>query len=889
MAPRTPASPTTQRAPDDEATPEPATVERGDAGAPRSRRAGWNGLVGRAALVGVGAAVALAATLAQDGGEASDRRAALAEVLARRGLVTDADSVVFVDGPSGLVGSAATRARAVVRARPRPGDDGEEQPTDIYLVRTRLSPAGSLLDVGGVYNLSNTSGAEESLPVVQGELVAFASRSEIEGAPSMLSLLDLAGAARPEGWGKLERLQGALTRLQETGRLAGVARRLFVVESKGELVPRFDGGALVVDSDGRSARLDGSALPGWVVEEPLELARPGNLTTWAVDRVRAEIGDDSMQAIKQVAFTALDFVLRNKEELTGDTGEDSIAEDLGGSALAPPTREVPVDPELGWPPPPLEPWVTPALPGEGQWNAKDEPEWFRNQPGLPSAFLTTFIRSDRGRKATRVYVVLWDPRRIELHMMAGTVEPKSATGKAGPGLIPRTPDVMRRVVAASNAGFQALHGEYGMMADGTVYLPPKPYAATVASLRDGSTAFGTWPDDPSIPDEVVSYRQNMTVMVQDEKFNPYDRTWWGGTVPGAEDKTHTVRTGICLTKEGFSAYFYGADLSPNALAQAMIQARCSFGLALDMNAGHAGLEFYNVAPKGELPPIDRPLQRDWEAEGEVPQMPGWDYRSRRFIRGMGLMNFPRYIKREARDFFYLTMRHVLPGQALPTVLSPALEGEGAWRVKGLPQHGFPYAMATSFVRPDPAAPERRFRVLALDPRSFEVARDPKAERPVVAIVDPRSSEGADSVWLDARSFSIGGEAPRKSAQRFASGSASATEGRAVIGVHDESGMLLYAELEGGDAAVPVGAMSELLGRVGCSQRITLAKPLAVALGGNSSLDEQPIHPPSGQGVLRLVRAETARGKRIFEDTPIVGRDVWYPKQQHRVRYFKKAD
>ena len=31
------------------------------------------------------------------------------------------------------------------------------------------------------------------------------------------------------------------------------------------------------------------------------------------------------------------------------------------------------------------------------------------------------------------------------------------------------------------------------------------------------------------------------------------------------------------------------------------------------------------------------------------------------IRGMPLMNFPRYIHREARDFFYLTLRHVLPG------------------------------------------------------------------------------------------------------------------------------------------------------------------------------------------------------------------------------------
>ena len=247
-------------------------------------------------------------------------------------------------------------------------------------------------------------------------------------------------------------------------------------------------------------------------------------------------------------------------------------------------------------------------------------------------------------------------------MMAGTVEPKGATGEAGPGFIPRTPEVLKRVVAASNAGFQALHGEFGMMANGVVYLPPKPYAATVAVLRDGSTAFGTWPADTTIPEQILSYRQNMTVMVQDEKFNPYNRTWWGGTPPGWADKTHTVRTGICVTKERFVAYFYGADLSPDALAQAMIQARCAFGLALDMNAGHSGLEFYEIGPFDELEPIKQPLQFDWQHEGEVPGLDAWRFRARRLIRGMGLMHFPRYIKREGRDFFYMTLRHVLPGR-----------------------------------------------------------------------------------------------------------------------------------------------------------------------------------------------------------------------------------
>ena len=41
-----------------------------------------------------------------------------------------------------------------------------------------------------------------------------------------------------------------------------------------------------------------------------------------------------------------------------------------------------------------------------------------------------------------------------------------------------------------------------MMGDGIVYLPPKPYAATVAAMRDGSTGFGEWPADEGVPENI---------------------------------------------------------------------------------------------------------------------------------------------------------------------------------------------------------------------------------------------------------------------------------------------------------------------------------------------------------------------------------------------------
>lgn len=843
--------------------------------------------------------------------EHADRAAALGAVLGRQGLLAQPADIAWVDPPRGVAGSLGAVSRAVVRARA----DASE-PADIYLAETTLSPEGVLLGTGSVYNLTETSGAEESRPVVRGQRVVFVTRPLLEGASQTVHVIDLQGENVPPdaGWTRLERAQNAITNYQSTGQLRGVSERVFALEGEGaadagdaaqahdaaaDVTADLEGEALVVRRAGKAHVIpldEPATLPPWLRAQSVELAKPPTLVQWSVDRVRAIpwVGDDTMQTVKAVAFTLLDFAMRNKEAVTGDTGAEDIAKDLGQTNLEAPTRSIPVDPEIGWPPPPLEPYVTPALKGEGQWNPQDSDPVIHLAPGLPPAMLTTFIRSDLGRKATRVYIALWDPRQVELHMMAGTVEPKTATGETGPGLIPRSPEVLRRVIAASNAGFQALHGEFGMMADGVVYLPPKPYAATVAVKRDGSTVFGTWPEDQTVPPDIVSYRQNMTVMVLDETFNPYGRNWWGGTPPGWADKTHTVRTGICLTREDFVAYFYGADISPKALSQAMIQARCKFGIALDMNAGHSGLEFYQVAPEKELSPLAPGVQLGGDlVEGDVPGLEGWRFRARRFIKGMGLMNFPRYIKREGRDFFYMTLRQMLPGKPLVPGVKGAEKGEGEWRLKGLPQHGFPYALAMTELRPDAARADAKVRVLKIDPRLVASAPAAKATRAkTVAIADAgeAAGEGGTSLWHSTGAFSIAPTAPVPEAMRLAAGVADPGAAVAALGVSDEDGMLVYAELSSAPQA-PSAAdgklLADLLKKAGCSSHLFLKAPWALALGGDTSLAGAAMHPPSGAGAVRLARTQAPGAGRFLESTPIVPFDKWYPLQQKRIRYFKK--
>ncbi len=843
--------------------------------------------------------------------------AALAEVLGRRGLSCTADDVTWVDAPAGIEGAVVGRSRALVRAS-AVGD-----PTDLYLVEGRLSPEGGVLWVGSVWNVTNTSGVDESRPILRGSMAAYTTSAD--GLVTAVHVLDLAGPPPDASaeFTRVQRVQAAVTNWQQTGQTAGIAQTTFALDpvaarvalawrDDAVLEARSDDHLVVVDPR-QATVLEGADFVRVVADER---ARPGNLVTWAVDRVRALswFGDDRMQWVKAVAFTALDKLRATFSRAA--TAED-IREEIGLPATTGPSPVTFTDPEVGWPPAPMKPVLASPLPGEGQWIALDKDPFITpTASGTAPAFVTSFVRPDRQRADVRVYVTLWDPRQVALHMEAGTVEPISATGEHGSGLVPRVPEVMDHVVAAFNGGFQAQHGEYGMQANGIEYLPPKPYAATVVELRNGANGFGAWPAAATVPDDVIGMRQNLTALVENGKFNPWGRTWWGGAPPGWPDQIHTARSAICLTTEGFAGYFYSTSISAEDLAQAMLAARCSFGIHLDMNVGHAGFEFYDVAPEGQLAPMGRPLQGDWEAQGKVPDMPGYVFRARRMIRGMGHMLFPRYIQREARDFFYLTSRVILPGAPVAPAAGTSAPGpgEGQWRTRGLPQHGFPFAVATTWVR-GPTSPGRgagaganadaasasgdtRIRVIRADPRAMRPARgDAAATEPtVLTLVAPAAAaRAARTLWWREGLFAIEASAPAKDAEALLGGCAMtdpcAASAHAAVGVQDEDGMLVWAELPsdmGADAAT-AATLDALLVRLGCGVRMAVPGRAQALLGGGVAALDAAGNPAAAPATptVRLVRASAPDAHPIFADTPVVPIQVWQPLQMKRVRYFYK--
>ncbi len=304
-----------------------------------------------------------------------------------------------------------------------------------------------------------------------------------------------------------------------------------------------------------------------------------------------------------------------------------------------------------------------------------------------------------------------------------------------------------------------------------------------------------------------------------------------------------------------------------------------------MNPGHTGLEFYRAAPEGKLPPIGRKLDSQWEAEGAVAGMDGWRFLGRRMIRYMGLMNFPRYIGRESRDFFYLTLRHLLPGDKLKPRAEPAEPGEGEWVIKNLPQHGYPPAIATTWIRPDAARKETKVSVVKLDPRALRLSSG-KADEKVVVSVEAAATKGPRGLWLGANFFVIGEVAPAKDIVRLASGHTDPAPGTiGAIGI-DPGGMLVYAEVTTAKDPVKDGPMlAKLLESMGCKHHLFQSESWTLALGGERDLGGHPVAvTPTAP---RLVRKPVPSVERIFPDTKVVAPSVWYPLQAKRVRYFHK--
>jgi hypothetical protein len=788
------------------------------------------------------------------------------------------ESFHWIDPPYRGVRTAFTRARGVVLG------SRTDEPRDVFLVRVALSHEGQPVRVEAAYNLSATSAVDEADLTRWQKWVAWTIR--YDAAVQSIELADLRGEARGQGeaWSATRRLQRALSNRQQTGLWRGVGRsRVEFTRAGGDIELALEDGRLNATFPDRKLQIelgrapDPEMLGEGTTYHALGAPLPGALVPWAVDRVRAIpwVGSERMQWLKAWVFRAGEQLEALEQSVVGIDPDETITEQLGDILASMPLARAGDVPD--WPPLPIEPLLNPSLTGEGVWVSLAEELIAAEQPGAPSPFVFAFIRTDRERPYIQTSISLWDPRRIRLHIVAGTEEPKSMTGELGSGLVPRDPKVLRRFVAAFNGAFQAVHGEFGMMERGRVQLPPKPYAATVATWPDGTAALGTWPPETAIPTELVSYRQNLTPLVLDGQVNPYRNTWWGGVPLGWEAEARTVRSGMCLTAEGFLAYFYSPGIDPEALGQAMLRTRCTYGVHLDMNAGHTGFEFYRVEPAGKLPDLGRALDLMWEAQGSVSGVPGFEFVSRLMVRKMPLMNFPRYVHSTSRDFFYLTRRALLPGAPL-TPLLDGHEDDGQWHVAGVDGNLWPYAVAlTGLHAADDRGRVHRFVVTRIDPKQLRRVDTP--ETATLGLAFPEASGQATLLWEN-RAFLL--EEPDRGSTP-ATGGSDPTEATVAAACLDADGLLALVEPEGKSTGVGSAPLHAVLGRLDCVQRVFFHTPVRALV-----TQSQRQNALAAANVAWFTRDTLAGAGRLFPKTPVVPPSGWAILQKKPVPYSGRA-
>lgn len=273
--------------------------------------------------------------------------------------------------------------------------------------------------------------------------------------------------------------------------------------------------------------------------------------------------------------------------------------------------------------------MAPALPGEGAWITAGLPG-----PG-PSALppvAKAFIRPDSDRPYALATLLQFDLQVTQLHMVAGIQQPGASRGAPGTGVIPVVDQLGTRLLAAFNGGFKYADGAYGMMTDGTVYVPPVWGAATIALTSAGHVIMGSWGLDRRLTGAnrgLVSWRQNGPLLIDHGLISPatQDGAAWGLTIL---NRTYTWRSGIGLTRHGTLLYVSGYALSAATLAQTLRSAGAVTAMQLDINPFWVRAFTYGRDAIGRL--VATPLNPSMQGTGA------------------------EYLLGDARDFFYVTRR-----------------------------------------------------------------------------------------------------------------------------------------------------------------------------------------------------------------------------------------
>ncbi|HEU4410597.1 MAG TPA: hypothetical protein VFS43_35405 [Polyangiaceae bacterium] len=390
-------------------------------------------------------------------------------------------------------------------------------------------------------------------------------------------------------------------------------------------------------------RLLALALPASLAGFWVALHRFPSFASFVVDGVRSLVGPGPIAWLEDRAYGLQDRLDRWRHQGAPPVQYWEPPPAAASGHAAPAAAPAPGEPDAPSPAPFEPPYRNVAAPGDGRWVAVADPQ----QPGRPSGLFKALVHPDPRRGYAVLALVAIDLARVRLHVVPGTKEPESGElpRSRRPGLV--DPAHHATLLAGFNGGFQAIHGHWGMMVEGTTLLPPRPQACTVAAYRDGRVRVGVWKRLAETEPEMAFYRQTPPCLVEDGVVNPSaseSNPNWGATVDG---ETIIRRSALGAEATGrFAIYGMGDGLSTLTLARGMLAAGARDVAQLDVNHSYPRFFFYEVAP-AEAPKVRQTL------------VPINDWRPDEYVG-----------RRSWRDFFYLTKRLEGPPPAFSAAPPP---------------------------------------------------------------------------------------------------------------------------------------------------------------------------------------------------------------------------
>lgn len=236
----------------------------------------------------------------------------------------------------------------------------------------------------------------------------------------------------------------------------------------------------------------------------------------------------------------------------------------------------------GYRPRAVAPILRPRLTGEGVWRSTGRPV-----SGAAPVLVTTF-RSEADYPRIVAYVAWFDHSRTQLALYPGRYEPPNASPR-GPMQVPYSQ--RWRLLATFNSGFTYEDGRGGFSVNGATATPLRVGQGTLVAYRSGRVDVVDWTKGAIPGSEVVLARQNLPLIVDNGRPNPWlaDAALWGTTLG---NDIRVWRSGAGIDRHGNLVYAAARDQTAGTLAAILIHAGAVRAIELDINAEWPSLISY---------------------------------------------------------------------------------------------------------------------------------------------------------------------------------------------------------------------------------------------------------------------------------------------------------